>query len=107
MHESQVGKVIADIKESLKSMEHGPERDTLASTIGDVEKRWNEVHKKVVTRHMTIRKIYPFAEQFNSETEKLLPWLLAADKEARLIQPLSSQSVLLVQQKRAIEVSFS
>lgn len=104
MQESRVGNVISDIKESLKSMEHGPEKDTLTSTIGDVEKRWNEMHKKVATRHITIRKIYPFAEQFNSETEKLLPWLLAADKEVRLIQPLSSQSVVLVQQKRTIEV---
>ena len=104
MQEPQIVGLIASIKESLKSKESGPEKDVLASTIGDIEKRWNELRRKVVGRHSAIRKLYPFAEQFNCETEKLLPWLLSADKELRLIQPLSTQSVVLVQQKRAVEV---
>ena len=107
VQEPIINDVIKTVKESLKTKEPGDEKDVLQSTIVDIEKRWNELHKNVVSRHAIIRKIYPFAEQFNYETEKLLPWLLTADKEARLIQPLSSQSVELIQQKRAIEVIVS
>ena len=104
--ETLIGNVLATLKECLKNKEPGPEKDSLSTTVTDVEKRWNVLHKNVVKRHSTIKKIYPFAEQFNSETEKLLPWLVDADKEVRGIQPLSSQSTVLVQQKRSIEVSY-
>ena len=106
MQETFVNNVIKNVKEDLKSMEPGSQKDVENAKIADVEKRWNELHKKVVSRNATIKKICPFAEQFNGETEKLLPWLLTADKEIRLIQPLSSETVVLIQQKRAIEVKF-
>ena len=104
--EALIGNVITTLKEDLKAKEPGPEKDSLSATVTDIEKRWNELHKNVVKRHSIIKKIYPFAEQFNSETEKLLPWLVYADKEVRSIQPLSSQATVLVQQKRSIEVSY-
>lgn len=105
VQEPIVNSAITSSKENLKTKEPGKEKDKLSATISEIEKRWNELHKKIVLRHAVIRKICPFAEQFSAETEILLPWLLTADKEIRLIQPLSSQSVMLIQQKRAIEVN--
>ena len=98
--------VITTSKETLKNLEPGPEKEALKETIDDIEKRWNELHTKVVKRESAIKKLQPLSEHFNAEVEKLLPWLLTADKEIRIIQPLSSQPELLVQQKRAIEVRW-
>lgn len=99
--------MISSGKETIKQTEPGTEKDTLKHTVEDIEKRWTTLHSKVTKRNTVIHKLYPVAKQFNNEFEKLLPWLMTADKELRVIQPLSSQPEILVQQKRAIEVNIS
>eukprot|EP00794_Sanderia_malayensis_P006649 gene6649-7395_t len=102
-HEPIVKHVIESGKSEIKGKEPGPERDALTETIEDVEMRWNTVRDKITKRHAVVGKLYPTARKYSEEVEKLFPWMLTADKELRVIQPLSSQPEVLIQQKRAIE----
>ncbi len=103
--EPTVKHVIEAGKEKVKNQEPGKDRDTLKETIEDIEKRWDSLHSKVTKRRAVINKLYPLAKVYSDEVEKVFPWLMTADKELRVIQPLSSQPDVLVQQRRAIEVS--
>ena len=94
-------------KEKWSDERETPEGDALANLIADIERRWNDVSRKVITRHDCIKRLLPLSRVYSEYFEKLLAWMSNADDDLKAVLPISSDQESLVQQKRVVEVSYS
>ncbi len=99
-----MNRLISAGKEKLHEMEDGREKEALAISIDDIDRRWSELQTKVTMRSECIQRLLPLSRDYSEAVERLLPWMSTVDIEARSLYPLSCEIETLIQQKRVVEV---